>query len=238
MSARWYYFFCFIFFFSCSFCQNRQEKKDSLKKQLLLDSARIYRKRIVFPMVAADIRNSALTLTTSNVFVRVWGAKAGVRLFENHRLGIGGYSIRHSSIGIFPLDNAGVEQNLTFQYLTGFYEYSFINSRWWEIGVPIEAGGGYYKLVNNKVSPGERPVERTGRVYPLGAALDAAFKPIPWAGIHVMGGYRYVINNTSRINLSGWFYSIGATVYLKQIIRDSRYYFLKRKYKRKMSQLV
>ncbi|HWY34273.1 MAG TPA: hypothetical protein VNX68_06470 [Nitrosopumilaceae archaeon] len=68
----------------------------------------------------------------------------------------------------------------------------------------------------------------------LGTALDVYFKPTNWFAINVMGGYRHVVNNTSRLDLSGWFYSVGGAVYIRQILQDTRYFMKKGATNRKL----
>lgn len=211
--------------------QSKQFKLDSLKQQFKNDSAWIYRPKRIFPLVAIDQRNTFLKTSRTTISpVNMWGAKAGVTLFDRHNLGIGVYQIQNISQRTRPRDGAQINQNLTFQYATVFYEYSFIETRWWEIGIPVEAGYGIYKTTTTNLSTGHVST-RSGNAFPLGSALDVYFKPTRWFGINVMGGYRYVINNESRLNLNGWFYSIGGAVYIRQIFQDSRYFLKRRVYR-------
>ncbi|HXB40508.1 MAG TPA: hypothetical protein VNZ49_08195 [Bacteroidia bacterium] len=219
------------------FAQTKQVKLDSLYKQFKKDSTWIYRPRKVFPLVAIDQRNSFLKTGNTNSPVNIWGAKAGITLFDRHNMGIGGYSIQNSSTRQRIRDNATIDQNLTFQYLTVFYEYSFIETKWWEVGIPVEAGYGFYRVTSVVENTSQHLPNRYGNVIPLGTALDIYFKPTRWFGINVMGGYRYVINNNSRLNLNGWFYSIGAAIYIRQIVQDSRYFFKKKNYKREIEKI-
>jgi hypothetical protein len=211
--------------------QTKQFKKDSLRNQFKKDSTWIFRPREIFPLVAIDQRNSFLRTGKTTSPVNIWGAKIGVTLFDRHNLGIGGYSIQNTSKRQRSKDNSTVDQNLTFQYLTVFYEYSFIETKRWEIGIPIEAGFGKYNVKSMVENSEQSLPSRSGNVIPLGTALDIYFKPTRWFGLNVMGGYRYVINNNSRLNLNGWFYSVGAAVYIRQIVQDTKYLLKKRVYK-------
>jgi len=220
------------------FSQLKQFKLDSLHQKFKKDSTWIFRPKKVFPLVTLDQRNSFLhTAPNSNSPVNIWGAKGGVTLLDRHNLGIGGYSIQNASKRPRPKDGGQTNQNLTFQYLTVFYEYSFVNTRWWEIGIPVEAGFGFYKTINTDVKTNQFLGEKRGSVFPLGTALDIYFKPTRWFALNVMGGYRHVINNTSRLNLSGWFYSIGGAVFIRQIFQDSRYVFKKHAYKEEIKKI-
>ncbi len=239
MTALKYFFTLFLFLIlKFSLGQAKQFKLDSMHQQLKKDSLWIYRPRKVFPLVAIDQRNSFLrTSPTVNSPVNIWGVKAGVTLFDRHNLGIGAYSIQNSSKHTRRRDGNQINQNLIFQYATVFYEYSFIETRWWEIGIPVEAGYGIYKVTSTNTTTDQILPIRKGGVFPMGTALDIYFKPTHWFAINTMGGYRYVLNNTSRLDLSGWFYSVGVAVYIRQIFQDSRYFFKKRTYKQKIQKL-
>jgi hypothetical protein len=216
----------------------KKAKLDSLQARLKKDSAWIYRFRKVFPLVAIDQRNSFLwTSRTKNTPVNIWGAKAGVTLFERHNLGIGGYSLENSSSHQRSRDNVTINENLTFKYATAFYEYSFIDIKRWEIGIPIEAGVGQYIMKGTVQNTEEILPTRKGIVFPMGTAIDIYYKPTRWLGINVMGGYRYVLNNTSRLNLSDWFYSVGAAVYIRQIVQDTKFLVKKREYKKEKEKI-
>lgn len=213
--------------------QGSTSRIDSLRLKFSKDSAWIYRPKKVFPLVAIDQRNSFLkTGKNTNDPINIWGLKLGVTLYDRHNLGFGGYSIQASSKRQLTKNKITVEQSLTFRYATLFYEYSFVQNRWWEIGVPLELGVGGYRLSNIILSDGQHLPDRRGQVFPMGAGLDVYFIPYKWFALNAMGGYRYVINNTSRLDLSGWFYSFGGAVYFRQILQDTRYFIKKRKYKK------
>jgi hypothetical protein len=215
--------------------QGSKKYCDSLRTQLAKDSVQIYRLKKIFPLVAIDQRNSFLwTSRTNNTPVNIWGAKLGATLYERHNLGIGLYSLENSSTRQRGRNRMTINQDLTFKYCTAFYEYSIVDVKHWEIGIPVEAGVGQYTLKSTVQNSDLQLPVRKGIVIPTGTALDIYYKPTRWLGINVMGGYRYVINNTSRLNLSDWFYSVGAAVYVRQIVQDSKYFLKKRNYKKKV----
>jgi len=215
-----------------------QESKtacDSLRTQLMNDSVRIYRLKKIFPLVAIDQRNSFLwTSKTNNTPVNIWGIKLGATLYQRHNMGIGLYSLENSSTRQRARDMVTINEDLTFKYCTAFYEYSIIDVKHWEIGIPMEAGFGQYTIKSTIQNTDLQLPVHKGFVIPTGTALDIYYKPTRWLGINVMGGYRFVINNTSRLNLSDWFYSVGAAVYIRQIVQDSKYFLKKRNYRKKV----
>src|ERR1700752_2097869 len=210
--------------------QTKALKLDSLKKQYLKDSIWIFRPKNVFPLLASDQRNSYI----GGKPVNIWGIKAGVTLYDRHNVGLGVYSITNATQRYLARQDRTINQSTTLQYLTAFYEYSFIERRWWEVGIPIEIGGGMYNISSTDAATGKTLPNRKGLFIPLGTALDVYFKPTKWFAINVMGGYRVAITDNARLNFNGWFYSFGGAIYLRQIIQDLRYFNKKRNYKKKL----
>lgn len=210
--------------------QNKVFKMDSLRNKFIKDSTWIFRPRNVFPLLASDQRNSYI----KGKPVNIWGVKAGVTLFDRHAIGLGGYSITNSTSHFNARLDKTIDQKTQLKYLTVFYEYSFITKKWWEIGVPVEIGGGYYNITSKDATTNTSAPIRKGLVIPLGTALDIYFKPTRWFAINVMGGYRFVISNDARVNFNGWFYSFGGAIYMRQILQDLRYFNKKRIYKKEL----
>jgi len=109
-----------------------------LKQLLKKDSAHIYRFRKLMPLLSLDQRNTFLeTSASSNTPVNFRGIKLGATVFERHKTGIGGYTINNSKARISRINGQPVDLNFTFNYFTVFYEYYFIHTKWWDIGVPL-----------------------------------------------------------------------------------------------------
>ncbi|HXD92455.1 MAG TPA: hypothetical protein VNX01_04540 [Bacteroidia bacterium] len=210
--------------------QTKACKLDSLRDQFIKDSTWIFRPKNVFPLLASDQRNSYI----GGKPVNIWGIKGGVTLFDRHNVGLGVYSVTNSTQRYIARQDRTINQNTTLQYLTAFYEYSFIERRWWEVGIPIEIGGGMYNIGSTDVNTNKALPNRKGLFIPLGTALDVYFKPTRWFAINVMGGYRVAITDNARLNFNGWFYSFGGAIYLRQILQDLRYYNKKRIYKKEL----
>lgn len=210
--------------------QTKATKLDSLHNQFVKDSIWIYRPKSVFPLLASDQRNSFINGNAVNI----WGVKAGVTLYDRHNMGIGGYSLNTSAQHYVPRIDRTLNQTMKVQYLTTFYEYSFIEKRWWEVGMPVEVGFGNYKINSTDANTGKVLPTRNGWIVPLGTGIDINFKPTKWFAINIIGGYRFTIANNPHINLSGWYYSFGGTVYVRQILQDFRYFNKKRNYKKQL----
>jgi hypothetical protein len=210
--------------------QTKAVKLDSLRQQFIKDSTWIFRPKHVFPLLASDQRNSFI----GGKPVNIWGIKAGVTIYDRHNMGLGGYSVTNATQRYVARLDRTINQNTNLQYLTTFYEYSFIETRWWEIGVPVEIGVGKYNISSTDANTGKVLPNRTGLLMPLGTALDVNFKPTRWFALNVMGGYRFMITDNSRLNFSGWFYSFGGTIYVRQILQDLRYFNKLRIYKKEL----
>ena len=210
--------------------QNKAFKLDSLRDKFIQDSTWIFRPKHVFPLLASDQRNSYI----KGEPVNIWGIKGGVTLYDRHNVGIGAYSIDHASSHISSKTDQTVNKTTKLQYLTAFYEYSFIQKRWWEVGIPIEVGFGNYNITSAYATTDIPRPARKGMLIPLGTALDVYFKPVKWFAINVMGGYRWVIADNAKLNLNGWFYSFGGAIYVRQILQDLRYANKKRIYKNEL----
>ncbi len=227
-------FFLFSFF-SPLFSQTN--KTESLKHQFSMDSARIYRIKPVRPIVGLDQRNSFLGRTKVNIS----GLQLGVTLLEKHTMGIGFYSIlsNRKNTKLIGDKKETLNQNLELRYITHFYYYPIIDKKHFELGFPIEAGIGNFTVnVTDSIGrsmPGfPRP---KSPVLVFGGGLSLSYKPIRWAGIHFIGGYRVVKDNATKLNFNGPFYAFGLQLYLHEIIQDSRYAIKKHNYKKDIKTL-
>ena len=165
----------------------------------------------------------------------------GLTLYEKHTLGLGFYSIQSSkrNMRIIGDKKENLNQNLQLKYLTVFYHYPLIDKKYFDFGLPVEAGLGYFTI---------NVTDSTGASIPgfprpkapmliFGGGISLSVKPIRWAGIHFIAGYRVVKDNNTRLNFNGPFYAFGLQLYLHQIIQDSRYFIKKRNNKREMTEL-
>lgn len=198
---------------------------DSLKNQLRRDSARIYRPKKVLPLISLDQRNTFLETSASrNTPVNLQGVRLGVTLHQLSRTGIGVYRIKDSRTRLKRINGQPADVEFRFNYLMAFYEYYFIHSKYWNLGMPLELGVGRYTATDTTIN-------RKGTLYPMGIGIDLQFKPTRWVGVSTMGGYRFVGNNNNLVKLNNWFYTLSLTVNLKNIYDDSRYWFKKRQFK-------
>lgn len=229
----------FIMFSNKTFSQikTKTEKLDSLQKSFAQDSAHLYRWQKVRPFVGIDTRNSWIKSEGNSklVPVNLNGGQLGVILGEKHTIGLGGYDITSSSKQpkqIKDRNNLVKYQNLNIAYATVFYQYTIVDTRFFELDLPLEIGVGGYKYyltdsVNNKVIPKST---ETGAIKLTGGGVQIVLKPFKWIGISGLAGYRIVsLNKHTNLNLNGPYLSYGVWVDVRQIIRDYKFYFVKRK---------
>lgn len=209
-------------------CQSTlQIKRDSLYAKFVKDSAHIYRHKKLAFVLATDKRNSFIRTNTKSS-VNVSGFQLGVELFEKHSFGFGFYTILNTQKAHPVVDDRQktIYINLKMSYSTIFYEYLVIDSKRWEIGIPLEIGGGNYQTTatdssGKRVRSFKDTVQRG--ILVLGAGINVDFKIWRWFGINAMGGYRIIGGNEpNKVNFNGAFYSFGIHVFFGELVKMTR----------------
>lgn len=207
---------------------SKEDKLDSLKAAFMKDSAKIYRHANVGLILASDKRNTFIHTDTKTP-VPLVGGQIGLAI-DKHSIGIGGYYIKMSHPVTSDLDAKKHETvALTMSYGTLFYEYQFVERRFWEIGVPIEIGAGSYQTLvmdssGTKRDPAFKDTLKRG-ILLLGAGINIDFKLLKWIGFNFMGGYRLVGGNEpNKVNFNGVFWSAGLHFFLGEFIREFRFH--------------
>lgn len=204
---------------------------DTLRAQLHRDSVRIYRFRKLMPLLSFDQRNTFLeTSANDNTPVNLRGIKLGATIMERHRTGAGAYQVLQKRRRLNKVNGQPANIDFDFRYLTVFYEYYFVYTKRWDVGVPFEIGAGRYKASDTSSA-------RNGLVWPLGTGIDVHLKLNRWVALTTMGGYRWVRNNNSGVRLDNWFYSFGVAISTRHILEDSRYCLAKRRCNREIKKL-
>ncbi|MGZ3864123.1 MAG: hypothetical protein ACXVPN_13525 [Bacteroidia bacterium] len=211
-----------------SFAQlNKEDKLDSLKADFMKDSAKIYRHANVGLILASDKRNTFIHTETKTPAPLV-GGQIGLAI-DRHSIGLGGYYIKLTHPVRSELDAVKTETvSLNMGYVTMFYEYQFVNRRFWEIGVPLEIGmGNYQTLVTDSLGHRDPTFKDTlkRQILVFGAGLNVDFKILKWLGINFMGGYRLVGGNEpNKVNFNGVFWSGGLHFFLGEFIRELKFH--------------
>jgi len=228
--------FSLFFFLACTqlFAQSQAQLKkiDSLTVKLAKDSAHIYRFKMVRPYSSLDYHYAILR----DAPVDLKGIQLGIRVFGKHKFGFGAYDMKNKAkqkVKSFE-QNLDANQQLMLSYFTGFYKYSLVDHRFFELVVCGEAGGGKYDLTYFNIETDEKISHNADYILPTGTGLNLNLKPLRWVGISGMAGYRYMFGIAGRrINFNGLFYSYGVWIDLRQIYRDTRYYLGKKPVYRK-----
>jgi hypothetical protein len=209
--------------------QNSQRQMDTLYAQFKKDSTKIYKIKKILPLLAIDQRTSYINQTK----ISINGLQLGVAVNEKHNFGLGFYRItdntRHSRV-VGDKTNK-YNQTLNLSYATLFYYYPFFDKRFLEVGVSAEVGAGYYNVDVTNATTG-----KSIKGYPKpnlsmgvgGAGLSITFKPLVWIGFNVMGGYRYILDPNSNLNLNGAYFSWGVIMNTRRILQDFKYLKKKR----------
>lgn len=192
-------------------------------------------------MAALDNRSSFVH-TGHKVSVDIGGLQAGLVYKERHTFGIGGYKIV-SGTGQTITDENNKIQHVTMEigYGTLFYQYNFLNTKRWEMSVPLEIGTGHYK---------QSVKDSTGKAVPgfsdtlsksitlFGAGYMVSFKIFKWLGVGAMVGYRLVGGGEpKKINLNGFVYSYGIEVYFGQIYKMAKFSLKRRSYRNNVKKI-
>lgn len=220
---------------------SKQQKLDSLKTKFEKDSAYMYRYKKVKMLLALDTRNSFVS-SGKKVSVDVKGIQLGIVIDDHHNLAAGFYSV----LGL-PEKKVTDESNnqytlkLQMGYATLFYEYIFLDTKRWEIGVPLELGGGSYHTTatdtaGKKYAPFKDTLQKGIALF--GAGLDVSFKVFKWLGLNAMGGYRLVAGNEPQgINFNGAFYSVGVQIYFGQLYKMAKFGLKRRTYRHNVEKI-
>jgi len=224
--------------FAQTLTPQNQHIKDSLTAQLKADSTHIYRSQKYRPYINLDQRNSFIRKQSININ----GLQLGVLINDRHVFGFGGYVITSSSksqVKTKTEKNISVNSNLNMDYGTFFYQYTIIDKRFWEFDIQSELGFGIYDYKFNDPNTNKLLAERKAGFLVGGIGPLLAFKPTKWLGIIGMVGYRFTSEKNANLNFNGFYYSYGAWFDVRQIIRDYKFYLVKkRKYKKQIAQLL
>ncbi len=210
---------------------------DSLKEKFLSDSVHIYKSQKYSFLFALDSRNSFIN-SGMKIPVNVKGFMAGMVINQRHSLAIGFYGVSNflKSEPISNESNQKMNINLKMGYATIFYEYLFIDTKRWQIGIPIEIGSGSFQRFATTTDSLHKPIPTytdtaSKSITLFSAGLDITFVVHKWLGLNAMGGYRLVgQREPSGINFNGVFYSVGFQLYMGQIYKDYKFRKIKRRY--------
>lgn len=231
----------FLFFLLSSSAFHSQTQLDSLKLKFQKDSAHTYRFKKVRPWLAIDQRNSWIRNTKGlqRIPVTINGLQLGVILKEKHTLGLGFYTMNNTSqkpVKISDQNNKITYQVLLLKYTTLYYQYVIVDTRFFELDVPLEVGLGHYVYNLKDETQTALLWREEGPIKLTGGGITMVLKPLKWIGLSGIAGYRIVaLNKRTNLNFNGFYYSYGVWIDLRQIYRDIKFYgFIRPKYRKKV----
>jgi hypothetical protein len=124
------------------------------------------------------------------------------------------------------------------KYLTLFYQYVAIDRRYIELDLQTEFGGGKFEIKLTDANTNKTLVDRSAGMLVFGVGPLLAIKPFKWVGIIGMAGYRLTFEKGNNLNFNGAYYAYGVWLDVRQIIRDSNYYLMKKRKYRKQIKLL
>ncbi|PBQ33330.1 hypothetical protein CNR22_16615 [Sphingobacteriaceae bacterium] len=214
----------------------RQQKIDSLTAELRKDSAFIFRPKYSKPYLRVENRYSFISKEPVNLA----GFMAGITLVEKHILCAGYYTLNRltqKSIELTDENNITRREYLILNYFITSYQYVLVNKRYLQVNAPVEIGYGLYSTrttdnLDNYLK------KSSGNIIPASAGLQFIFKPVKWAGVSCIGGYRHVIQQKNiDLHFKGFYYSFGLWIDARHVIRHTKYYFKKREYRQSLEKI-
>ncbi|MEI6020950.1 MAG: hypothetical protein WCR21_07460, partial [Bacteroidota bacterium] len=147
---------------------NIEKSKDSLRKKFEKDSSHTYRPKNFRVIAAYDSRNSFIKKQPVNFI----GIQLGLSYKDTHTFGFGAYKITQSSSRALrkrDLNSRVINERLTLNYGTVFYQYALLDKHYFEIDVPIEFGFGKANILEHDASSNELISNNTINIFPFGA---------------------------------------------------------------------
>ena len=174
--------------------------------------------------ITADSRNSFI----DNSIVSIFGAKAGITYSKKLSFGIG-YNQLYNPPTSFKQDieyinELGkpyfISEGLKLYYISATVEYTFYETKHWEISMPLQIGVGqtyYQSMINGIKNKSDR---NTSFVYEPTISVD--YKIVKWVGISADYGYRFMLTGSRKLNrqLSSPIVTIGISIYYTEIYKS------------------
>lgn len=161
------------------------------------------------PALTDSIRNAfdqeprlIVRLNTHNAFVtgrpiRTYGAKIGATFGERVAVGVGYNWMRHGESVIRAVDGTDELRELRMDYLSVFFEYSFLYRKNWQIIIPVSFGFGRSRELRI-LDEGNTYTNRGGVVL-YEPSMIAEYHFLRYFGVGAGIGYRLMLANNRSI---------------------------------------
>jgi hypothetical protein len=212
----------------------RADPRDSLATALLSDSTHIYRVTIAKPYLRLENRTSFL----NHARVNFLGFMAGVNLHQNHIVCAGYYQLdRRSKIPFRQAGTGRLHEYGNVEFVNVSYQYIFLNRKHLQMQLPLEFGYGSYRVGIDNDLPTNAGIPEEGNFIPISGGLQSIIRPVRSAGISLMLGYRYAKHEALALEFNGFYYAFGIWIDARQVYRDLRYAWVKKRYREALEQL-
>ena len=135
-----------------------------------------------------------------------WGAKVGLELMQNYRLGFGAYYMP-KKVAMDPqiTDVDTTYRKFRMHYYTTFFEWIFIRNFRWELALPVSAGYGRVEVQQWLPGRNENVQGRWVEGKDIGEFVatihvQAHYKIFSWVGIGLGLGWRQIVSPNQEIS--------------------------------------
>ena len=217
-----------------------------------------------------DQRNTVFldkNILGTDVSAAVNGITFGFTYQDRFRIGIGGYFSNAQSAKAFfitdqlyidkikilspaavPITKKGkkgylVNSSLNMYYVTPSFEYTFFQSKWLDLSIPLEIGIGYCKMEKSDffndtpipiINAKGKQLNSTDVFIPALVGFTAMLNLSPDVGFAGSVGYRKILKEIGiSQNFDGLYYSVGLQLIPENIIAEIKKDFINLKNKRK-----
>jgi hypothetical protein len=168
--------------------------------------------------VALNNRNSFI----QNQKAPVNGVKLGLNFKSQFIFGL---SYNWMPKGIAYYNEKQSLNELKLHYVSAFAEYTFYNTKRWEIAIPLQVGIGNIYTQQH----GVKTAQSTAFFYE--PTMSCTWKPTRYVGLGLDVGYRIVTKNDKQIgqNFTSPTYSFGVAFFFGAMYSDAKEFFIKNK---------
>lgn len=158
------------------------------------------------PLIGMDNHYTAFFGQNTNF----WGAKVGLELFQNYRMGFGAYYMP-KKVTMTPILEVGAidttYRKFRMHYYTTFIEWIFIRNFRWELAMPVSAGYGRAEVQQWLPERNENVLGCWVEGKDIGMfvgsfSVNAHYKIFSWVGLGLGLGWRQIISSNEEIQTS------------------------------------
>jgi len=194
----------------------------SIRAQPTLDTIKFCLQQKPHLFGKLDSRNSFL----NNSIVNVFGLKAGIRYYKRLSFGIGYYQLYNPpnsfSEDIHYVNSLGrdylISKGLKMYYFSVNIEYSFYQTKHWELSMPLQIGIGktFYQYTAEGIK--YKTDDHLNFIYEPTIAID--YKIIKWVGVNAAFGFRFMVAER-RVNtkFNSPIFTFGISIYYSEILK-------------------